>query len=235
LKILGIIPARSGSKGIPGKNIKLLGGKPLIVHAALSAVNTTHISRIILSTDSEEIAEIARINNIDVPFIRPKELALDTTPSIDVIIHALQFLKEKGEYFDAVCLLQPTSPFKPKDFIQKCVQIFIDSNADSFVSVLKVPHEFNPHWVFEVNKSGSLVIATGDKDLIPRRQELPVSYYRDGSIYITKTELLLKENKIIGGNISFIESNQDFYCNLDTMDDWAKAERMISINPDIQS
>jgi CMP-N,N'-diacetyllegionaminic acid synthase len=233
LKILALIPARGGSKGIPGKNIKLLGGKPLIAHAANSASQSPSISRLIISTDSEEIAQVASIHGIEVPFIRPQELALDTTPSIDVMIHALNHFKNIGEAFDAICLLQATSPFKPKNFVNECIQTFIDSGADSFISVLRVPHEYNPHWTFEKNELGELRIATGEKELIPRRQELPPAFYRDGCVYITKTDYLLQEKKIVGGKITCKESNPDYYCNLDTLADWAKAEQMIQQNPQL--
>lgn len=233
MKILALIPARGGSKGIPGKNIKLLGGKPLIAHAANSASQSSSISRLIISTDSEEIAQVASIHGIEVPFIRPQELALDTTPSIDVMIHALNHFKNLGEEFDAICLLQATSPFKPKNFVNECIQTFIDSGADSFISVLRVPHEYNPHWTFEKNELGELRIATGEKELIPRRQELPPAFFRDGCVYITKTNYLLQEKKIVGGKIAFKESNPDYYCNLDTLADWQKAEQMIQQNPQL--
>jgi CMP-N,N'-diacetyllegionaminic acid synthase len=232
-KILALIPARGGSKGIPGKNIKLLGGKPLIAHAAQSALGSPAISRLVISTDSEEIAQVARLHHIEVPFIRPQELSLDTTPSIDVMIHALNHFKKIGEEFDAICLLQATSPFKPKNFVNECIQIFIDSGADSFISVLRVPHEYNPHWTFEKNESGELRIATGEKELIPRRQELPTAFFRDGSVYITKTDFLLQERKIVGGKIVCKESDPNYYCNLDTPSDWDKAEKMVLQNPQL--
>jgi CMP-N-acetylneuraminic acid synthetase len=235
LKILALIPARGGSKGIPGKNIKLLGGKPLIAHAALSALGSPAISRIVLSTDSEEIAQVARLHHMEVPFIRPKELALDTTPTIDVMIHALKHFKDMGENFDAIILLQATSPFKPQNFIHDCIQTFIDAGADSFISVLKVPHEYNPHWTFEKNELGELRIATGEKELIPRRQELPPAFFRDGCVYITKTNYLLQEKKIVGGKIAYKESDPNYYCNLDTQADWEKAEQMIYQNPQLLS
>jgi len=225
LKILALIPARGGSKGIPGKNIKLLGGKPLIAHAANSASQSPNISRLIISTDSEEIAQAASIHGIEVPFIRPQELASDTTPSLDVMLHALNHFKNIGEAFDAICLLQATSPFKPKNFVNECIQTFIDSGADSFISVLRVPHEYNPHWTFEKNELGELRIATGEKELIPRRQELPPAFFRDGCVYITKTEYLLQEKKIVGGKIACKESNPDYYCNLDTLADWTKLNK----------
>ena len=97
-------------------------------------------------------------------------------------------------------------------------------NSDSLVSVQRVPHEYNPHWTFEVNPDGNLKIATGETQIISRRQELPPAYHRDGSIYITKTDILLKERSLYGKSIAFIESDPDFYVNIDSMLDWEKAE-----------
>lgn len=235
MRILGLIPARAGSKGIPGKNIKTLGDKPLIVHAANSVRQSSSISRLIVSTDSEEIAEIARFYDIEVPFMRPKELALDSTPTLEVMKHALNYFRNLGEEYDAICLLQATSPFRRKNFVEECIQTFIDSDSDSFISVLSVPHEYNPHWTFEENEFGELRIATGEINLIPRRQELPRTFFRDGSVYITKVDFLLGENKIVGGKISFKESDWNYYCNLDTPEDWVKAEEMIRLSPELLS
>lgn len=224
MKILGIITARGGSKGIPGKNIKLLGGMPLLSYVANDALSSKSIARIVISTDDPEIAKVAKSLGIEVPFMRPAELAQDHTPSIAVIKHCIEFFLEKGEQFDAICLLQPTSPFKPVGFIDECSEEFIRSKADCLISVLPVPHHINPHWVFEEDNSGLLKIATGENALIPRRQELPPAYYRDGSVYLFKVDNILKENTIVHGDISFKISDEAYYCNLDTIDDWKKAE-----------
>ena len=101
----------------------------------------------------------------------------------------LKWFESKGKQFDAICLLQPTSPFRPKGFLDKAIETFIEKQTDALVSVLEVPHQYNPHWTFEPNKNGILHIATGEKNIISRRQELPKAYHRDGSIYITKTKM----------------------------------------------
>jgi CMP-N,N'-diacetyllegionaminic acid synthase len=227
LKVLSIITARSGSKGIPGKNIKLLGNHPLISYSIISALESDLISKVIVSTDSEEIAEIAIKYGADVPYNRPSELAQDSTPTLPVVQDVLNYFKKQRQEFDAVCLLQPTSPFRPSGFVNECIQNFITSDADSFISVLKVPHEYNPHWAFEPDSENLLKIATGETNIIPRRQELPIAYYRDGSVYITKTDFIENKNKLVGGKIAFLESNPDFYCNLDELSDWVKAEQMM--------
>jgi CMP-N-acetylneuraminic acid synthetase len=228
LRILGIIPARGGSKGIPRKNIKLLGGKPVIEFTIESAQKSKFLTEIFVSTDDLEIAKTVENAGIKVPFLRPSNLALDNSPSIDVIIHALDEFHKLGKQYDAVCLLQPTSPFREFGFIDKCIEKFEKSGADSLISVLQVPHQFNPHWIFEENEFGSLRISTGENEIIPRRQELPKAYFRDGSVYLTKVETIRNERKLLFGNIQFVESNELYYCNLDTMDDWNLAEQRVS-------
>ena len=162
------------------------------------------------------------------PFIRPSELANDTASSIAVVQHAVAFLDSKNEFFDAVCLLQPTSPFREKGFIDQAITTFIANKSDSLVSVLQVPHEYNPHWVFESDDKGLLTIATGENEIIKRRQELPKSYFRDGSIYLTKIETI-KKGSFYGDTTSYIESNPELYVNIDTMVDWNKAAQKLPI------
>lgn len=227
MKILAIIPVRGGSKGVPGKNIKLLNGKPLLGYTSEIALQSKHLTEVIISSEDEQIMEVAKGLKIKVPFVRPMELAQDNTPTIDVIVHALQWYENQNIFFDAVCLLQVTSPFRTIDFLNKAIEKFIEKDTDSLVSVQKVPHEYNPHWTFEVNDDGNLKIATGDDVIIPRRQELPTAYHRDGSIYITKTKILLNEHSLYGKSTAFIESDPEFYVNIDTQQDWEKAEEMI--------
>lgn len=227
MSILAIIPARGGSKGVPGKNIKLLNGKPLLAYTSEIALQSKYLTEVIISTEDKQIIETAKSLGIKVPFVRPMELAQDNTPTIDAIIHALQWYESQNIFFDAVCLLQVTSPFRTIDFLNKAIEKFIEKGTDSLVSVQKVPHEYNPHWTFEVNAAGNLKIATGENNIISRRQELPTAYHRDGSIYITKTKVLLKEYSLYGESTAFIESDPEFYVNIDTLQDWEKAEEMI--------
>ena len=227
MKILAIIPARGGSKGVPGKNIKLLNGKPLLAYTSETALQSQHLTEVMVSTDDSQIAEVAKSLALTVPFLRPIELAQDATPTIDVIIHALLWYQNQNIFFDAVCLLQVTSPFRTLTFLNEAIEKFISSGCDSLVSVQKVPHEYNPHWTFEVNQAGHLKIATGETEIISRRQELPTAYHRDGSIYITKSEVILKTHSLYGKSTAFIESDSEFYVNIDTIEDWKKAEQMI--------
>jgi len=227
MRILGIIPARGGSKGVPKKNIKLLGGKPLIAYTIEAAKNAKGLTRLILSSDNDEIIKIARDYGLEVPFKRPENLAIDESPTNLTVIHALEYFKEKGIEFDAVCLLQVTNPFRTSEFIDKAIEKFKMAQTDSLVSVLEVPHEYNPHWVFEKNAKGNLEICTGESEIISRRQDLPISYYRDGSIYIAKTAVILNQKSLYGKSIAYIEADKTSHINIDTMEDWEKAEQML--------
>ena len=227
MRILGLIPARGGSKGVPGKNIKLLGKKPLIQFTSDVALQSSLLTKVIVSTDDDAIISVAQKIGLDVPFKRPDNLADDKSPTLPVILHALEYLESKGEFFDAVCLLQVTSPFRTVAFLNKALQQFIDQDTDSLVSVLEVPHEYNPHWTFELNENQYLKISTGEEEIITRRQNLPKAYHRDGSLYITKTSVLKDQKSLYGKTISHIESPKELYVNIDTLEDWKKAEKMI--------
>ena len=226
MKILAIIPARGGSKGIPGKNIKLLGGKPLLQYTVESVKESALLSRVILSSDDENIIAVGKELGLEVPFVRPPELAVDTTSSLDVIKHALEELRDQGQEYDAVCLLQPTTPFRTAGLIDKAIEKFRSGNYDSLISVREVPAEFNPHWTFE-EKDGKLKIATGEEEIITRRQDLPKAYHRDGAVYITKTSVLLEQNSLYGKNIGFVDTTGDPYVNIDTEEDWEEAEKIV--------
>lgn len=227
MKILGLIPARGGSKGVPGKNIKLLGGKPLLQYTSDTALQSKLLDKVILSSDDQSIIKEAKKIGLSAPFVRPHQFANDKAPTLPVIQHALQYYLDQGISFDAVCLLQVTSPFRTVDFLDKAIQKFIDKKADSLVSVLEVPHEYNPHWTFKIDGDDNLKIATGEKEIIARRQNLPKAYHRDGSIYITKTEILLKQNSLYGNSTAFIESDKATYVNIDTIEDWHRAEKLV--------
>lgn len=228
MRILGIIPARAGSKSIKSKNIKLLGGKPLIGYTIESALRSEYLTDILVSTDGQEIAEVAKSYNIKVPFLRPEYLSSDQAKSIDVVIHALEFMEKAGEKYDAVCLLQPTSPFRPEKMIDGAINEYRKLKADSLISVIDVPHHFNPHWVFEEANDGLLQIATGEKEIITRRQELPKAFVRDGCIYITQREIILNRKSFFGDRLIKYSNDSDIHINIDTMDDWQKAEEHLS-------
>ncbi|HYN20129.1 MAG TPA: acylneuraminate cytidylyltransferase family protein [Thermoanaerobaculia bacterium] len=229
MKVLGLIPARGGSKGIPGKNVRLLGGKPLLAHTAEAALAARRLSRVILTTDDEGIAEVGRCLGLEVPFLRPAELALDDTPTLPVVQHAVAELERSGDTFEAVCLLQPTSPFRRPEDIDGCVELLEAEDLDAVISVLPVPPEHNPHWVYFRDGEGLLRLATGEDQPIPRRQELPPAFHRDGAVYVVKREIVMQENSLYGRRLGgYVMPEPDRNLNLDTLADWDRAESLVA-------
>jgi N-acylneuraminate cytidylyltransferase len=197
--ILAIIPARGGSKGIPGKNIKQLVDKPLIAWTIEEAKKSKYIDRLILSSEDEEIISVAKEWGCEVPFVRPKELALDETPGIEPVIHAINTLAEKYDY---VCLLQPTSPLRKVEDIDGCVEKCVKNNADSCVSVTEVSK--HPFWMYEINNEGILKPLFRDKN-VTRRQDLPKAYSLNGAVYFSKSKYVIE-------NSTFIKSDTMAFC-----------------------
>ena len=233
MRVLGLIPARGGSKGVPRKNIRLLAGKPLLFYTAKSALSSRRLDKILLSTEDAEIANVGRGIGLEVPFMRPVELAQDSTPTIYVVKHALEVLAAGGNYYDAVCLLQPTSPFRPDGMIDACIDLLETSKADSVVSVQPVPAEYNPHWVYFQTPDNFLQLSTGEAVPIPRRQELPPAFHRDGSVYLTRASVILKHNNLYGSKVAGYLSTNPIRINIDTMADWDEAERFLEQHPDV--
>jgi len=227
MKILGIIPARAGSKGIPGKNIKLLNDKPLLQYTAEVALESAELDRVILSTDNEEIATVGRNCGLDVPFLRPCNLSTDTSTAVETIRHAVNELEQSGQEYDAICYLQPTSPCRHSWHINKCVEEITRHNCDSVFTMRRVPNHFNPHWVFFKDSYGQLIISTQDEEIIPNRQSLPAAYHRDGSVYIVRHNIVMNENSLYGKRIRGVLIEDDFHVNIDTLEDWARAEAIM--------
>lgn len=225
MKILGLIPARGGSKGIPRKNIKSLNGKPLLYHTIDEAKKSVLSEELILSSEDEEIINMAKARGVSVPFIRPVELSQDNTPSIEVMIHALNYFNDNGIYFDAVCLLQVTNPFRSASLINQAAEKFVKGDFESIISVSPIPHNYNPNWAYYLDQSGMNLNRVLDHEpLISRRQDLNESYYRDGAIYITKTDVILNQKSIYGKNIGYVLSDSLERINIDTEEDWINAE-----------
>lgn len=227
MRVLGIVTARGGSKGVPGKNIRALGGKPLLAWTAEAARGAQRLARTILSTDDPAIAQVARESGLEVPYMRPPELATDSAPTLPVLQHALAHVEDAGEHFDAICLLQPTNPFRSSELIDACIDRLEASGADSVVTVLRVPAEYNPHWVYFADATGDLRLATGDREPIPRRQALPPAFHREGSVYVTRRDVLAA-GSLYGSRLIGVEVSHDDHVNIDTLDDWARAEAMLA-------
>jgi CMP-N,N'-diacetyllegionaminic acid synthase len=229
MRVLGLIPARGGSKGVPRKNIRLLAGKPLLQYTAEAALASCQLTRIILSTEDEEIAEMGRRCGLDVPFLRPTELSQDATPTLPVVQHALQFLENLGEHYDAVCLLQPTNPLRKTETIDACIELLERHDADTVVTVLPVPAKYNPHWVYFKDAQELLHLSTGDQVPIPRRQELPPAFHREGSVYVTRCEVVMGANSLYGRRMLGYAVDPLRSINIDNLDDWTRAETLLQM------
>lgn len=227
-RVLGLIPARGGSKGVPRKNIRLLCGKPLLQYTAEAALAAKRLTRVILSTDDEEIAEVGRRCGLDVPFLRPKELASDDSPMLPAVQHAIRTLELNGEKFDALCLLQPTNPLRNPDDIDGCIRLLEERGVDAVVSMLAVPAEHNPHWVYFQDQNGMLHLSTGEATPIPRRQALPPAYHREGSVYVTRRDLVMEKSSLYGNSLAGYLMDEQRSVNIDTLEDWAQAEKILS-------
>lgn len=228
MRVLGLIPARGGSKGVPRKNIKPLMGRPLIQYTIDCAKASAGIDRLLVSTDDEKIAEVSRSLGVEVPFLRPAVLASDASPTLPVIQHSLGWLEERGESFDAVCLLQPTNPLRTPAIIDGCLKLFEESAADSVITILPVPDKHNPHWVYFRSSDGELRLSTGEACPISRRQDLPPAFHREGSIYVTKLDVLMEGNSLFGDRVVGYPIDPADSVNIDSPDDWKIAERMIA-------
>lgn len=193
MNVLALITARGGSKSIPKKNTILLAGKPLIAWTIEVARQASAIDHVIVSTDSEEILQVAKTWGAEAPFIRPQELAADDSPHIPVITHALQWLNTHKNYQpDYVMLLQPTSPLRSLFDIETACQIAFEKNADSVVSVYEVAS--HPYLTKFITKEGKLEDFIHKPDGYLARQSLPPVYVLNGAIYLVKSEIILKNH-----------------------------------------
>ncbi|NDJ77744.1 MAG: Gfo/Idh/MocA family oxidoreductase [Chloroflexi bacterium] len=219
MNILGLIPARGGSKRIPHKNIISLAGRPLLAYTCEAALGSRGLSRVVLSTDTEQIAAVGRAYGIEVPFMRPDELAQDDTPSIAVAQHVVQWLAENdGWQADVLVLLQPTSPLRRADHIDAALDVLAETGVDTVVSVLEVPHHFSPYKVMQV-QGGNL--ADFWQDPLPfdryRRQDVPKLYGRNGpAVLVTRVPVLFEHNGFYGERVAPYVMNDEDSVDIDT-------------------
>ena len=231
--VLGIIPARGGSKDVKRKNLQQVAGRTLLSYTAEAALASNSIQRVVLSSEDEEILEIGKSLGLETPFVRPKELADDDTPTLPVLNHALDTLWDIEQYRpDIVVTLQPTSPLRTQYHIDKSLEMFIGSNADSLVSVVKVPHAYNPTNVFQVEGGFAKHYLSDYKPFQPsRRQNLPSLFARNGpAILITRSVILLDNGSLYGENIMTFEMERECSLDIDEYFDLELAEYLLSGN-----
>jgi len=194
MKTVAIICARGGSKGVPRKNIRLLCGKPLIVHTIEVAMKCKLIDRVIVSTDDPEIAKIARVNGAEVPFMRPKELASDNAPKLPVLKHAIQFLESQLKYVpDIIVDLDPTSPLRTEKDVENCIRM-IEEGADNVFSVTEARR--NPYFNMVEIINNKVQLVKKPAQLVSGRQEAPKVYDINASIYVWKKDALMNNDSI---------------------------------------
>jgi N-acylneuraminate cytidylyltransferase len=229
MRILCIIPARGGSKGVPKKNVKLLNGKPLLQYTYEFALKLNIFDNICLSTDSIEISSIGKNLGIEVPFLRPESISTDSSSSFEFIEHALNYFElNLKSTFDYVCLLQPTVPFRDHNLFLPQIKKFLNSpDFDTLISFREVPHQYNPQWLFRIEKNSTTISPLNKNGVKKRRQDLDKFYCRDGALYLFKTSNIRSAQSIYGSKIMplILCDSNDF--NIDTMNDWVKVEKYL--------
>jgi len=223
-KILAVIPARGGSKGVPNKNIVDLGGNPLIKYTIDAALSSKMLTHCVVSTDSDAISDVAKSCGALVPFKRPGHLSDDKALSLPVIQHAVEFMESKQGYqYDIVIMLQPTTPLRQTKDIDNTINILFETNADSVISVVEV-EGYHPLRMKRV-VDGHLInyIDQGHEDMRPR-QELPPVYIRNGAIYATQRDILMKDSSFTGSDSRAYIMTSERSVNIDTHKDLLLAQ-----------
>lgn len=226
---LALVPARGGSKSIPLKNVKPLAGRPLLEWTLAAAAASGVVDRIVVSTDDDRIAEVARAAGADVPFMRPGELAADTTPSIDVIEHALRWLQaHESGMPELVLLLQPTEPFVRPEQIRETLELMLQRGADSAITITPVPRNHHPFHVRELDGDGRLRFEQPEQHSAhPTRQDDPPRW-SFGNLYWFRSEAFLATRRLETDNHVGLPIDELSALDLNTPADWAVAEALIA-------
>ena len=226
METLAIIPARGGSKGLPGKNILSLAGIPLITHTINAALEAESVGRLIVSTDDEAIATVARESGAEVPFLRPAALSDDTASGVDACLHALGYANDSLDYHpELVVYLQPTSPMRSAADIDAAVKLLHDRNADSVVSV-KAVTEY-PQWMKKMDGEQRISPLFEELEITAARQNLEKSYILNGAIYLSTTEALLKHRNFYGSDTRGYLMPEERSIDIDTLNDFLMAQALI--------
>jgi CMP-N-acetylneuraminic acid synthetase len=226
VNVLAIIPARGGSKGIPHKNVRLMGGRPLLAYTVDAAHASRRVTRTIVSTDDPVIAAAARELGVDVPFMRPAELSGDATPMLPVLQHAVREMETRGCAADAVVLLQPTSPLRRAEHIDAAVDLLESSGADSVVSVVEVPHQFNPVSVMRLENDRLVPFLDGP--VILRRQDKPRVFARNGPAVLAVRTAVLQSGSLYGDDIRPLTMAPHDSLDVDSPDDLELVEYFLT-------
>jgi CMP-N,N'-diacetyllegionaminic acid synthase len=225
--VLGLVPARGGSKGVPGKNVRPLAGHTLLEYTARAARESGVIDRVILSTDSPEIADAGRRAGLEAPFMRPAALAADDTPMLPVIEHALAETAKEGWLPDIVVLLQPTSPLRRPGHIRDAVHLLRDTGADSVVTVVEVPRHLSPDYVMRVDEGRLKPFLPGGAR-VTRRQDARPAYSRDGTVYAFRRSTIERFGEIYGDDCRPLLIDASESLSIDSPADWDEAERLLA-------
>lgn len=229
MKILGLVPARGGSKGVPGKNLQPLAGMSLVRRAAVCARASDVCDRLVLSSEDDVLIEEGRAAGLEVPFRRPEALAGDAVGMIDVVLHALDALEAERYRPGAVMLLQPTSPLRRPEHLRLAVAALGDN--DAVCSVVPLPREYCPHYVMRIDATGHLDFFMPDAAQYIRRQDVPLAYRRDGTVYLTRTEVLREQRSFYGSKCAPLVLDPEESLTIDSPEEWREAERRLKSIP----
>ena len=226
MQILGVIPARGGSKGVPGKNLRPLAGRPLLAYTADAALRSRRLSRTVLSTDDPAIAEAGRVLGLEVPYLRPAALAADDTPMLPVLVHAVEELRRAGFAADAVVLLQPTSPLRTAAHVDAALDLLVSTGADSVVTVVEVPHQFSPVSVMSLEDGRLRPFLPGP--VATRRQDKPRVFARNGPAVLAVRVAALARGSLYGDDCRPLVMDPESSVDIDGPADFEYAEFLLS-------
>ncbi len=222
MNILAVIPARSGSKRVPNKNIRDFHGKPLIAWAIEAANNSKFISKTFVSTNDSAVADVARAHGAQVPFLRPNELAQDTTKIEPVLIHALEEFEKIGERIDAIVLLMATNPLRTSTHIDEAIALYKNSNVTSVVTVHETMGNRNPHWIIKQDDKGTRFFNDSSlKNIISRSQDLPPCYSRNDIAYVINPKNLYESpSNLYGDDVKLCIMDDLYDSDINSPEDW---------------
>ena len=226
-RVLALVPARGGSKGVPGKNVRPLAGRTLLDYVAAAARESGAVDRVVLSTDDEAVADAGRRAGLEVPFMRPAALAQDDTPMLPVLKHAIGALIASGWTPELVVLLQPTSPLRTPAHVRTAVQMLRSTGADSVVTVVEVPRHLSPDYVMKI-EDGVLRPFLPEGARVTRRQDARPAYSRDGTVYAFRRGTLERFDSIYGDDCRPLVIDAAESLSIDSPEDWAAAERILA-------